>query len=109
MVIGITLGILIGLVTGAVVILLLSTATSQDAKEFKAILSIAAELLAIPTFWFGGPWLTTKMLESVNLQEILPFYMAALVCTFTLIALYPIVKLIIRTGGQIGQREGNRA
>jgi hypothetical protein len=103
--IGITLGFLIGLVTGAVVILLLRTAMVQDAKDIKAILSIVGELLAIPTFWFGGPWLTTKMLVSINVGETLPSYMAALVCTFTLVALYPIVRLVIRTGSQIGQRE----
>jgi len=106
MVRGISLGLLIGLITGAVVALLLRTAGDEkNQKDVKAILSVVAELLAIPTFWFGGSWLTTRMLGAIDVTNILPFYMTSLVCTFTAIAIIPIKDLVIRTGRQSGKAE----
>ena len=102
---GVALGVLIGVVSWTCLILLLRTALAGR-PGLKDTLAITSELLAIPTFWFGGPWVTTVFAEAVDLQAILPSYMVALAVTFVLIAMYPLSRLVIWLGNQIGQAEG---
>ncbi len=106
MVLGIALGILIGLITGVVMMLLIRAAEATKSTDVKALLTVTGELLAIPTFWFGGPWVTTGLLESVDRAEILPPYMVSLAGTFVVVALYALVRLIISVGNDIGRAEG---
>jgi hypothetical protein len=101
--IGIALGLLIGVITGTAFLLLVLTAKFTDAK---AIISVVAEILAIPTFWLGGPWLTTTLMQQVDLNLILPSYLASLACTFLAAALYPLVRLVIRTGNAMANAGG---
>ena len=102
---GAALGILIGVVSGLSLVLLLRTALAGR-PGLKDTLAITSELLAIPTFWFGGPWVTTAFAQSLDIGLILPSYMVALACTFVLIALYPLVRLVIWLGNQIARVEG---
>jgi hypothetical protein len=102
---GVGLGVLIGFVSGTCLILLLRTALAGPAN-LKDTLTITSELLAIPTFWFGGPWVTTAFAQSLDLRLILPSYMVALAVTFVAIAAYPLLRLVIWLGNQIGRVEG---
>ena len=68
--VGIPLGVLIGVLTGGVAILLFRTAWRET--DLAGLLKVIGEILIIPTFWFGGPWLTTTFLDSVDLDEIQP-------------------------------------
>ncbi|MGI9146252.1 MAG: hypothetical protein ACR2IK_06880 [Chloroflexota bacterium] len=98
---GAAMGVLIGVVSGICLVLLLRTALAGR-PGLRETLAITSELLAIPTFWFGGPWVTTALLQSLDLGQILPAYMVTLAFTFVLIALYPLVRLVIWLGNQIG-------
>lgn len=98
--VGISLGVLIGIVTGVVMILLINAATQTKIKT-KDIITLIGEFLSIPTFWFGGPWLTTSMLKIVNLNDILQSYMLSLVLTFVLVILNSLIRFIIRKGNEI--------
>src|ERR671935_2586336 len=98
------LGVLIGVVSGTCLILLLRTALAGKASV-KNTVAITSELLAIPTFWFGGPWVTTVFVQSLDVRVILPSYMVALAASFVLIALYPLLRLVIWLGNQIGRVE----
>ena len=100
----VALGVLIGLVSGLAFMLLLRTALSGK-LEFKASMAIVGELLAIPTFWFGGSWVTASLLQGLNVAEILPTYMVALAVVFSAIAIYPLSRLVIRLGNGIGAME----
>ena len=102
---GVALGVLIGVVSGTSLVLLLRTALAGR-PGLKETLAITSELLAIPTFWFGGPWVTTVFVQSVDVRLILPSYMVALAASFVLIALYPLLRLVIWLGNQIGRSEG---
>ena len=102
---GIPLGLLIGVISGIAFMFLILTAWSNSLNA-KTILSIVAELLAIPTFWFGGPWLTTAMLKEVRLEAILPAYLTTLACTFLVIAVVPIFKLVVQMGHALGKPGG---
>lgn len=100
---GIALGILIGVVSGLVFLLLFRTA--HRAEKLRDILPAIPELLGIPTFWFGGPWLTTALLKIVELDDILPSYILSLTCTFVLITIMPLFRFVIMIGNEIGRTE----
>ena len=55
------------------------------------------ELIAVPyERWYG-------VLSKTNV--ILPYYLVALACTFVAIALYPLLKIVISVGAEIGRTE----
>lgn len=103
---GIFLGFLIGIISGVVMIKFLTMLLSASHKKIQPNLMIIGELLAIPTFWFGGPWLTTSFLIDVKLNDILENYILSLGVTFGLICLIPLIRYIIRMGNEIGKIEG---
>jgi hypothetical protein len=103
---GIPLGILIGIISGLTFVVLLHTAWSST-RDSKSIILLIAELLAIPTFWFGGTWLTTIMLKDIQLNTILPDYLVSLTCTFVVIAMYPLSMIVIQFGNNIRMQEGD--
>ena len=93
---GLFIGVLIGVISGMVTLLLLRTATGASIKEVKAIIAITAEFLAIPTFWFGGPWVTTALLNLVPLTKFLNPYIISLTISYLIIVFYPIFRWIIK-------------
>jgi len=106
MYIGVALGLLIGVISGIVFLLLLKTAVGTVSKGAPAILTLTSELLAIPAFWFGGPWFTTKLLSLVPLPDLINPYVVSLAVTFSLISLYPAGRWIIRLGEDFGKSGG---
>jgi hypothetical protein len=103
---GSALGFFIGIVSGVVVVLLIRTAIT-GATTLKTTLAEITQLLALPTFCFGGPWLTQRMLSSVDLAGLLPAYATSLAVSFVLVAGYPLAMLIIATGNRVA-RTGRR-
>ena len=93
-VIGICLGALIGVITGAIFIYMLKS-LSKAAVWLDGV-KIVAEMLSIPTFWFGGPWVATKVLLSVQWQHVLPWYIALLAILFLVIATIPMLRFVVR-------------
>jgi hypothetical protein len=100
---GLAIGLLIGVITGTVFLLLLKTA-NEAAEKGVSIVTLTSEILAIPTFWFGGPWLTSGMLKLVPLKELINPYLMSLVAVFSLISLYPAARWIIHLGEQFGAK-----
>ena len=103
---GLALGVLIAMMSGFALILLVSTAVRDRGLHVRTTLALTGELLAIPTFWFGGPWVTTVLLTTVDLAQILPSYMISLSVTFTIIAFFPLLWLILSLGRQIAKVQG---
>jgi len=54
--IGVPLGVLIGLVTGCVFLLLIRTAVKLTENPIQNLFALLGEILAIPTFWFPLFW-----------------------------------------------------
>ena len=102
MVIGLILGILIGVITGTVFLLLLKTAVDLNAKGTNSILSLTTEILAIPSFWFGGHWLTGTLLKDLP-KTWLSSYVISLAIIFLLMSTYPAGRWIISLGRDIGK------
>jgi len=106
--IGIPLGLLIGVLTGLVVPLLIRTAWRVSKLNINSLLAFIGQFLAIPTFWLGGPWISGSFLKGETLTEILPYYIFSLACTFSIIALYPLLRIVISLGHEIGSAEAHR-
>jgi hypothetical protein len=103
LILGIGIGFLIGIVSATVALVLLKTANSAAQGNLTGVVTITAEILAIPTFWFGGPWVTSSLLGLVELQDIINPYIVALSLTFPTIMMYPIYRWIIRLGQDLGK------
>ncbi len=101
--IGVPLGFLIGFITAYVFLLLIRTAFILKEKPIKNLLALIAEILAMPTFWFGGPWITTKFLKATEPDQILPTYILSLAIVFGIAITYPLIRLIIRIGNEFGR------
>jgi hypothetical protein len=104
---GIALGLVIGVITGIVTLLLIRTAWNTPPRNVKKMLALTAEFLGIPAFWFGGTWATSSVLKDVNLSAILPYYVAALACTFVPICIYPLAKMVASIAASITRRNGD--
>jgi hypothetical protein len=103
--IGIPLGILIGLISGVIFIFLVRTAwTSRN--DGRAVGKVILELIAIPTFWFGGSWAASAFLREIDVALMLPYYATSLAVVFGLIALPVLVRIILQIAREVGQQPG---
>lgn len=100
---GIAIGILIGIISGTVALVLLKTANTASIKSATSLIAITTELLAIPTFWFGGPWVASDFLNLVELDKIINSYIVSLATTFIVVVIYPIGRWIIQLAKELGQ------
>jgi hypothetical protein len=94
---------LIGVITGLVVVLMMRSAWQISAVKLRSVLTLAGQLLAIPGFWFGGSWISGSLLTDAELGSVLPEYLVSLTATFVVIALYPLLRIIVGVGREIGR------
>lgn len=108
--VGVTLGVLIGVITGIIALLIMW----QISVNMKAMMktgeiikkpTIIALFFSIPGCWFGGYLGNAGILGAVNFEEIIATYLTYLLGTFMLIMIYPLARLIIRVGGDMGKQE----
>lgn len=102
---GFFLGVLIGIISGIVALLLLKTADTASMKSLPSLLKLTAKLLAIPPFVFCGTWMVSSI-PNLNWDRISDQYIRSLVITFVLIVSYPISRWIVRVGRELGQGAG---
>ncbi len=95
---GAALGVLMGLVTGLDLQFLLLIASrvfkADKTASAKEVAAVTTQLLAIPTFWFGGPWLTHFLVQNIDPRQAVPYYVIALAIVFGMISYRGILKLI---------------
>ena len=99
-VVGIALGMLIGVISGTVALVLLKTANTASINNVRSLLAITTEILAIPASWVGGG---TGLLKLVKFEGIMNFYVVALATTFLIVVVYPIAKWIIQLAKELGE------
>lgn len=90
---GASLGILVGIVSGAAFILIVNAAREENA------LKAAATLLTMPMTWFGGGWLT----QVFDLERILDAYVVSLAISMLLICGVSLREMIVSYGNQVGE------
>jgi hypothetical protein len=91
--VGIALGVLVGVVSGAAFLVFLRAAFGGEPQK------AGAGLVSMPATWFGGGWLTTVF----DISQILSAYVTALAATVVLIGALPLYQLVIRIGHDIGK------
>jgi hypothetical protein len=109
MFIGIAVGILIGILTGVATLVTLIPffrARGTTIPASNGITAVVTQLLGLPLFWFGGPWLTTKMLQSVDFLEFVPPYIASLAVSYIGVLLYPLARWVLWLGRTMGDGGG---
>jgi ABC-type dipeptide/oligopeptide/nickel transport system permease subunit len=105
--VGVALGLLIGVVSGFALLLALRVSASSEVA-LRTVLATIGQLLALPTFWFGGPWLTSSVMRTVDLAQAVPFYTISLALVFTAIAARPLLRFVIGTGPVAPKRTPRR-
>ena len=95
---GIPIGILNGVLSGMLSLVVINALLGATILNASALLPLVGYLSGIPTFWFGGPWLATKILELVPLEEFIFPYVLSLTVSFILIVGYPFTRWIIKLG-----------
>ena len=106
MTIGIALGVLIGFLSFVpfTLLVLVGHRLIKDKEVSMSKLGkVLGYLLAMPTFWFGGPWISSTMIAALDWQDLMEPYILALTVTFVLPSLGLVVALIIQTGGERAQ------
>jgi hypothetical protein len=95
-------GLLIGLVTGAIfVLLLLRIAEAARKSRAKGIAAAISECLSLPGFWFGGPWLSGHLLSGSGLDAAVNYYSLTLAAVFILIVGLPLYQLVAQTARKL--------
>jgi ABC-type phosphate transport system permease subunit len=97
--IGIFLGFLVGIPSSIVVIVSFKFFAKEN--NLKKISTALAELLSLPSFWFGGPWVGTKILKNIDWGLIIPYYLISLSVVFFVIVAIPLYRLVIRVSNEI--------
>jgi hypothetical protein len=101
--IGIPIGFLIGIVTGTIFLVLLKTVHGAKIDNTASVVAIVSEISAIPTFWFGGPWVTTSLLKLVSLDAMINSYIVTLAIVFGTYVSVPVFRWIAQTATMLGK------
>jgi hypothetical protein len=89
--VGIPLGVLVGFLSGAAFVVFIRAAFREEG------LKAGTSLLAMPTSWFGGGWLT----QVFDVEQILSSYVTALSVTVVVIGAIPLFKVVVRVTREI--------
>jgi hypothetical protein len=105
MFIGAIIGVLIGGISGMVTLVVLYPMLSIGGyvPGGKTVPIATTHLLALPVFWFGGPWISTSLIGLVELNTFLTPYIVFLAFTYFGTISYPLVKWIRSLGLSVGR------
>ncbi len=108
-IVGAALGVIIGLVSGTVALVLLKTLNTSLPKDVKSVVELTTQMLAIPTFMLGGSWASGRLFKNLQLEKSIPYYIVSLAVTFSVTIGYPLFRWILHLGAELGRtNEGTR-
>jgi len=70
---------------------------------------LTGEILALPAFCFGGPWIAGEFLEKLlkksetEVNEMVEAYIIFLVIVFVIMVIYPLFRWVIKFGEELGK------
>jgi hypothetical protein len=110
-VMGVSIGALIGVVSGIMGLLFLRDAFSVSSGRYSwwentfgrrppSGVKLAGKFSTLPLFWVGGYW-TAAFVKQANWSELLPYYLVSLAIVFIVIMLIPLMRLIVKISGLI--------
>jgi hypothetical protein len=110
MVIAVVVGTLIGFVTGIATLLTvaqyslaLKPLSISPPNGITALTAIITHLLGFPLFWFGGPWLTTQVMQSIQFKDFALSYAVTLLISYFATIGYPIFRWVYWLGKTMGK------
>ena len=96
----VALGILIGLISAVPFVVSLRIGyrllTAQEVST-ASLSRLSASVLSLPTFWFGGPWLSSKVMTVLDWSDLAEPYIVSLASVFVLLSIVLVILLIART------------
>ena len=95
----IAVGILVGMLSGVVLLLLVRTASRATIDNVPSVVTITGQLLAIPGFVFGGAFLKDKLLSTLPTDA----YVISLAVTFVLFVLPVLYGWLFRLARELGR------
>jgi hypothetical protein len=98
--VGIALGVLMGVLSGAIFVFLLRDMVIFGNTLVHA-LKVVGEVISIPGFWFGGPWVTTGVLKDIEWALIIENYLIALSLVFLGISATTLLRFISRITNEL--------
>jgi hypothetical protein len=107
---GLLLGAVIGVISAVVLVALIQTVWGSRANDQAAVFKVVIELLALPTFILGGPWLAGRMLEGLDVPAILPYYLlsiAAFLCVPGIVILLWKLRAMGQAEALVGGNQSN--
>jgi hypothetical protein len=112
LVVGVPLGLLIGVITAMMTLLILDDAFQPQTRMISWVERIfgrrqasglrhVGKMATLITLWFGGGWLTTIVMSDLSWAEVRGPYLVALAVTYMTIVVVPLVRLIARVSRKI--------
>jgi hypothetical protein len=99
---GTVVGVLIGVVTSIATLVTLKPFFGGKSQGSQ-MAAVCTQLLGLPAFWFGGPWLTTRMLQSFEFTEFVQPYIVSLALSYLLVIAFPLVRWVRWLGLTMGK------
>jgi hypothetical protein len=97
--IGILLGIMVGLLSGAAFLVLLQAANGAKIASVAAIVTILVQVAIVPTLWLGAPLLVAAIPRLGSFAQMKGPYLVALACSFAIIVILPLLAWIRGAAG----------
>ena len=94
MAIGIALGTLAGLLSGAAFLVLIQAINAEKIASPAAIMTLLAQIALVPALWIGVPMLAAGPLHLAALDRIADPYVAGLASSLTIIVCLPLLAWI---------------
>lgn len=118
--VGLALGALNGIVSGVVILLILKDSIVTRSRSRLSVIEkivgrrhasgvkLAAKIATVPTVWYGGLFGAIRILNTpywiIQLEDFVDAYWLSLGITFSAIVAFPVIRLIIRVGRDLGDK-----
>lgn len=106
---GLFLGVLIGIISGIVFLVLFKSLVDDSKGGASKILKLTGEILALPAFCFGGPWIAGEFITNLfkkpdtDVEKMVQSYVIFLVVAFVIMVIYPLFRWVIKFGEDLGK------
>jgi hypothetical protein len=101
---GIVVGLLIGCVSSiATLVTLVPYFRTAVPSNGMTLTALVTHILGFPAFWFGGPWLTTKVLQSLTFADFGQQYIVCLGISYLGVIAYPTFCWVLWLGKTMGK------
>lgn len=103
---GISIGILVGVISGLITLVVLKTLANASISNVKSILTLFGELTGLVAFLITANFLAKSNLFPDGVSDIRDSYLVSLTATIVLMMIYPVYRWIVKLGKELGESRG---